>query len=58
MSLTVAQILYVAYVTEGGSDVCFRFGMAGRCGPDCPEYGKRDGCAGKIDDQEEAKQDG
>ena len=33
-------------------DVCFSYGMAGMCGPECPDYGLRDGCEGSEDDDD------
>lgn len=42
--LTFEQILYDNYVSSGGGDVCFAYGMNGHCGPECPEFGMRDGC--------------
>ena len=27
------------------SDVCFIYGIAGKCGPECPDFGLREYCA-------------
>lgn len=45
--LTLEERMYDHYVTSGGGDVCFAYGMSGHCGPECPEFGNRDGCAGE-----------
>lgn len=42
--LTFKQRAYDEYVSSGSGDVCFAYGMNGKCGPECPEFGLRDGC--------------
>ena len=54
--LTPKQRAYDRYVSSGSGDVCFTFGMNGKCGPDCPEFGMRDGCrdeATKLEDEDD-----
>lgn len=48
--LNPKQRAYDHYVTNGGGDVCFTYGMSGNCGPDCPEFGLRDGCEAEAQD--------
>lgn len=42
--LSIKEMLYDDYVADGSGDVCFAYGMNGKCGPECPEFGFRDGC--------------
>jgi hypothetical protein len=56
--LTFEQAKYDHYVTSGGGDVCFAYGMSGHCGPECPEFGHRDGCAGLNDNMEDGDTNG
>ena len=54
--LTPKQRAYDRYVSFGSGDVCFTFGMNGKCGLDCPEFGMRDGCrdeATKLEDEDD-----
>lgn len=51
--LTIKELLYDHYVTSGGSDICFAYGMNGHCGPECPEFGLRYGCAGMDEEFED-----
>lgn len=42
--LSYKQAMYDNYVLSGSSSVCFTYGMNGHCGPECPDFGMRDGC--------------
>jgi hypothetical protein len=48
------EVRYDEYVVNGSGDICFRYGMWGHCGPECPLYGTRDGCKTDAQEQKEA----
>ena len=41
---------YDSYVTNGGNDPCFYYGMSGKCGIECPEFCEHDSCIDAIDE--------
>ena len=42
-------------IFECYGDVCFMYGMDGKCGPECPDYGLRDGCE-VLDEEDEEEE--
>jgi hypothetical protein len=52
MGLTSKQVAYDNWVLDGGSNICFKFGMWGKCGDECPWY-KTDKCDGHPPDCDE-----
>lgn len=56
-ALTIQQREYDNWASTGGNDICFVYGMAEKCGPECPDFGLRDGCADMADEYEEDDQE-
>lgn len=43
----------MADIFDAYDDACFRYGIAGKCGRECPAYGLRDCCDGLDEEEEE-----